>query len=143
VRIRHVVAVTLLSVSMAACSISVSVGGGPGENYYRADYGQVIFGTDLDSSFEYVKDELTSIRQVGKVAFDAAWSTVATGRVTMMVSRDGGTPEEASGIDCNEGCTWFSGKYVLANFPGTGRYVFTVVGPSGEQLATGALDITP
>jgi hypothetical protein len=142
VRFRHCVAVVLLTALIAACSISVSVGG-PGENYYRPDPGQIIFGTDLDSTYQLVKDKLTSIKQEGKVAFDATWSAVVTGRLSMTVFRDGGPVAGMGGVDCNNGCTWFSGKYNLSDFPGTGHYAFTLLSPSGEQLATGALDITP
>jgi hypothetical protein len=136
---RHV-AFGVVGLVLAACSVSVTVGGPP-ENYYWAEPGQVIFGTDLDSSFQFVKDKLTTIRDAEKVSFLGGFDQFVTGRVQLTMSKDGAPPASTGGIDCQNPCNYVSGKYNLVDLPGPGDYLVTMYGPNGEKLASGAFTV--
>jgi hypothetical protein len=124
------------------CSVTITANG-PGEDFYRPDPGQIIFGTDLDPTFMYVKDKLTTIKQGdGKLAFVGSWSDMISGQMTIMMSIDGAPAKPAGGFDYKTPGNWFSGKYNLSELPGPGHYAVSYV-QGDKTLAAGEFDLAP
>jgi hypothetical protein len=128
-----------VAVTLLGCTVSVSVNA-PGANWYRADPGQIIFGSDLDPTFQFVSDKTTSIRQEGKVAFVGTLPRMITGQIDMTIAKDGGEARSSGSFPFTNATNWVSGKYNLSDFS-PGHYVFTMMFQS-EALATGELDVT-